>query len=351
MMRKHNLQSRITGLLFAFLIIVSMTVPASAANRLTPVINQVLPCMVKIFGAGGISSLESYGTGFLISPEGHFVTVWSHVLDTDRVRVVLADGRRMTAQIVDFDTQRDLALLKLDGEFDDLPFINLDEAVSANVGTRVLAFSNMFKVATGDEPVSVMHGVIAAKTDLSARRGSFEVPFEGPVYIVDAPTNNSGAAGGILTDYQGRIVAMIGKELRNSQTNTWVHYAMPIERIAEAASAMRSGDYDGKDRENFEDPADPAEQIRPRDLGLVLVPDVVARTPAYVDRVLPGTPAAEVGIRPDDLILFLNDQIVPSIDDLMVVLSRLKEFDDVKLIVRRGDQILTLEFTVPVREE
>ncbi|MEZ6047453.1 MAG: serine protease [Planctomycetaceae bacterium] len=182
-------------LLVTILLLGSYQHCVQAENRLTPVLNKVLPCMVKIFGAGGISSLESYGTGFLVSPEGHFVTVWSHVLDTDRVRVVLADGQRLTAQIVNFDPKRDIALLKLEGEFDSLPYLDLEKISSANVGTRILAFSNMFKVATGDEPVSVMHGVIAAKTELEARRGSYEVPFEGPVYILDAPTNNSGAAG------------------------------------------------------------------------------------------------------------------------------------------------------------
>ncbi|QDU79703.1 putative periplasmic serine endoprotease DegP-like precursor [Polystyrenella longa] len=324
---------------------------ARAENRLSPVINKILPCMVKIFGAGGISSLESYGTGFLISSDGHFVTVWSHVLDTDRVRVVLADGQRLTAQIVDFDPHRDLALLKLDGDFNDLPHINLEEITTANVGTRVLAFSNMFKVATGNEPVSVMHGVIASRTELEARRGSYEVPFAGPVYIVDAPTNNSGAAGGVLTDYQGQVIAMIGKELRNSETNTWVHYAMPIEGIAKAATAMKAGNYDGREGDPLNEPVDPKSRIKTRDLGFILVPDVVARTPAYVDRVLSETPAAEVGIQPDDLILFINDQIVPSIEDVMQVMARLEEFDDVKIILRRGDQILTLEFSVPVRED
>ncbi|MCA9042224.1 MAG: trypsin-like peptidase domain-containing protein, partial [Planctomycetaceae bacterium] len=120
-MRNYLLVRWFGFLLFCYLCITPQ--PATAANRLTPVMNKVLPCMVKIFGAGGISSLESYGTGFLISPEGHFVTVWSHVLDTDQVRVVLADGQRATAQIVDFDPQRDIALLKLAGEFQDLPHL------------------------------------------------------------------------------------------------------------------------------------------------------------------------------------------------------------------------------------
>src|SRR5215213_4060934 len=33
--------------------------------------------VVKIYGAGGFQGLEAYQSGFLISPEGHVLTVWS----------------------------------------------------------------------------------------------------------------------------------------------------------------------------------------------------------------------------------------------------------------------------------
>ena len=66
----------------------------------------------------------------------------------------------------------------------------------AEAGTRVLAFSNLFGVATGDEPASVQHGIVAVKTRLEPAAASFETPYHGPVYVLDAMTNNPGAAGG-----------------------------------------------------------------------------------------------------------------------------------------------------------
>ena len=36
-------------------------------------------------------------------------------------------------------------------------------------------------------------------------------------------------------------------------------------------------------------------------LGIVLIPNVVEKTPPYVDRILPNTPADEAGLMPDDL--------------------------------------------------
>ena len=92
----------------------------------------------------------------------------------------------------------------------------------------MLAFSNLFGIATGDEPVSMLHGVVSAVAPLDARRGAFATNFRGDVYVVDAAANNPGAAGGALTDSQGRLLGMLGKELRSSLTGTWLNYALPV---------------------------------------------------------------------------------------------------------------------------
>ena len=98
----------------------------------------------------------------LISAEGHVLTVWSYVLDTDYISVTLDDGRKFEAKLLGADPRLELAVLKIDAA--DLPHFDLAAAAAAEPGTRVLAFSNLFGVATGDEPASVQHGIVAAKT-------------------------------------------------------------------------------------------------------------------------------------------------------------------------------------------
>ena len=44
----------------------------------------------------------------------------------------------------------------------------------------------------------------------------------------------------------------------------------------------------------------------------MLIPDVLERTPPYVDHVRPGSPADAADIRPDDLIVLLGDRLVQS---------------------------------------
>jgi serine protease Do len=319
--------------------------PANAASA-ADVLDATLSKVVKIYGAGGIHNLEGYGTGILVSPNGHVVTVWSHLLDSGDVSVVLNDGRRFAARFLKGDPNRDLAVLKIEGENLELPFFDLREVADASPGTRVLAYSNMFKVAAGDEPVSVVHGVVAARARLSARRGAYGAAYEGPVYIVDAVTNNPGAAGGALTTLDGRLIGMIGRELRNTDSNTWVNYAVPFSQLRGPIGEIIAG--------RFSTPLPKSEEANlPHftavDLGLVMVPDVVYRTPAYVESVLPGSSAAKAGVATEDLIVFVNDELVQSDRMLKTILGRLEPGDTVRLVVRRKEKLIPLELRVPER--
>jgi serine protease Do len=323
---------------------VCQAAPPPLSTSPSEVLETTLAKVVKIYGSGGVHNLEGYGTGLLVSPNGHIVTVWSHLLDSGDVSVVLNDGRRFTAKFLKGDPLQDLAVLKIEGENLELPCFDLRNIADAVPGTRVLAFSNMFKVASGDEPVSVVHGVVAARVRLSARRGAYGAAYEGPVYIVDAVTNNPGAAGGALTTLDGRLVGMIGRELRNTESNTWVNYAVPLSQLRGPIGEIIAG--------RFTQPPPKSDEanlphLNLIDLGLVMVPDVVYRTPAYVDVVVAGSAAAKAGVMAEDLIVFVNDELVQSNRTLKSILGRLEPGDSIRLVVRRKEKLVPLELRVP----
>jgi serine protease Do len=339
----YILRGRWTCLLWSFLILSQCHFAQAQSTQ--EAIAQVSPRMVKIFGAGGIQRLQGYCTGFLVSPQGHIATVWSHVLDQGEVSVVLDSGRKLTAKVIGAEPRLDLAILKIDG--DELPYFDLDLAAdAATPGTRVLAFSNMFNVASGNEPVTVLHGVIAARTKLEGRRGVFDIAFPAPVYIVDAITNNSGSLGGVLTTRDGRLLAMIGKELRNAQSNTWVNYAMPIAELKDPIQEIIAGKY-APVPAKLADTPETAPRHLPLDFGLVMIPDVVARTPAYVEEVTPNSVAAQAGIKTDDLILFVNGELIQSCRHLMEVCDKLEDGTMVDFVLRRDGKLETIKLVVP----
>ena len=334
---------RLKPILFLIAILVAGVAPSYGQSARTTIRN-TMPKMVKIFGAGKIRKLHSYSTGFLISPEGHIATVWNHVLDADEVTVILADGHRYQAKVVNAEPTLDLAVLKITEKTPPLPYFDLKKAGSAGAGTRILAFSNMFKVATGDEPVSIIHGVIAAKTKLSARRGVFELPYDGTVYVVDGITNNPGSGGGVLMTRDGTLLGMIGREVRNTKTNTWMNYAVPISELRTTVEDILAGKFRPNERK--------ADSDNPRnyaalDFGLVMLPDVVFRTPPYLDSCVRGSAAAKAGLQPDDLVLFVNDELIQSNRMLADELGRLEGGDTLKLVVRRGNKLITVQMPVP----
>src|SRR5262249_34783346 len=156
-------------------------------------------------------------------------------LDTRDLRVHMADGTRYSAKVIAREPELDVALAQIDlggGRTTETEhFFDVIAAASKPVlepGTGILAFSNQFQIATRDETMSSQRGVIAAHAKLQGRIGVFEATYRGDVYAIDAITNNPGAGGGIITTRKGEPVGLIGRELRNELTNTWINYAIPF---------------------------------------------------------------------------------------------------------------------------
>ncbi len=298
-------------------------------------IEQAQSKIVKIYGAGGFKGLHAYQSAMLISPDGHVLTVFSHVLDTNYITAVTHDGQRFDAELLGADPRLEIAVLKIDAT--DLPHFKLREAVEAGPGTRILALSNTFGVAMGNEPASAQRGTIAARTNLQARRGQFETPYRGPVYVLDATTNNPGAAGGALVTVRGELLGVLGKELRNAQNHTWLNYALPIAEIEESVAQIQAGVFaPARDRREA---ARPELAYSLELLGIRLMPDVLDRTPPFVEYVREGSPAARAGIRPDDLVLLVGDQLIQSCAALREELEYIDIEGEVPLTVLRGDEM------------
>ncbi|OYP34615.1 S1C family serine protease [Rhodopirellula sp. MGV] len=292
--------------------------------------------IAKVYGAGGVRGLEAYQSGFVVSPEGHIATVWSYVLDVEPI-VVLDDGRRFESKIIGIEPSLELAILKI--EASELPYFEVGKELKATWGDPVLAASNLFNIAAGNESASLMQGVISGITNLDARRGVFKTPYRGKVMVLDLIANNPGAAGGAVVDSGGQLVGMLGKELRDANTGVWLNYAIPIDALRKAIGDIIAG------RATTAPPDDTP--VLPRDrshnlttLGLVLVPDILESTPVFVDTVKKESAAAKADLRPDDLILLLNGARVGDQKTFTELLRRIDRRDAVSLTIQRDSEVL-----------
>jgi serine protease Do len=298
--------------------------------------------VVKLYG-GGFGRERGYGSGVLVSADGQIVTTLSVLLESPALRAVLPDGRRFPAEIVKRDEVRQLALLKIDA--DGLPFFSLGNSERLRRGDWVIAAANPFKVAEGPEPVSVAVGVFAGRAELSARRRAHDFAYEGPVLITDVIVATPGSAGGALVDADGRFVGLIGKAVVSKYTNTWMNYALPSEQVA--AFLRNTGE--PRPLDDVRDDTVPSGAARP-DLGIRLF-DIGGRTRlAYVERVRPDSPAREAGIRPNDLILSVAGESIGTCDDFHAALQTLRPGEQVAIVAKRGDELISVTLTVGERE-
>ena len=321
---------------------------AKSAAKGSPVagtIEDVQPKIVKIHGAGGFRGLEAYQSGIVISADGFLLTVSSTVLDTDHVNVTLNDGRRFEARLLGVDPRLGIAVMKI--EASDLPNFDLSRARDVEEGARVLAFSNMFNVATGNEPASVQHGVVSSKTRMDSRQGTYRTPYRGSVYVLDTVTSNPGTAGGALVTRGGRLVGLLGKELTNARNNTWLNHAIPIGELRASVKEIREGKFlASREDDQRKKPQRPLDVSM---LGVVLVPDVVDRTPPYVDQVRPGSPADLEGLRPDDLIVLADDRLIQSCKSLAAELEYVALEDPIRLTVLRDGELLEVSLKAALK--
>jgi serine protease Do len=336
---------------------------ARAQDSVHKVTGAVNKKMVKLFGIGGFKGLPSYGSGILVSEKGHILTVNNHILNTPGLLVHLYDGRQYQAKVLIREPELDVALLRIDEEVDVfLPHYKFDKELAAKPlaenGDWILAFSNQFRIALRDEPMSVQRGVIMSVADLRGRRGVFDAPYVGDAYFLDVIACNPGAAGGALTNRKGELLGILGRELKSNVTDTWINYAIPIQATVEV---LREDKETKKMMTNKESIAsfvekalvgkyDATVKVKKEDTGayhgIILVINAVSSTPPYVEEVVVGSPADKAGLLPDDLILYVEGESVPTIKSFRDTLRYYDVGRAIKLDFQRGNKLLSAKLTL-----
>ena len=134
---------------------------------------------------------------------------------------------------------------------------------------------------------------------------------------------------------------MIGKQLQNARNNIWLNFALPTNEFAASVDSIRQGKaLPAQDKNKPKKPDNPLTLAR---LGIVLVPNVLERTPPFVDIVRPASAAAHAGVRPDDLILLVDSRVVQSCAALQTELAEREADSEVRLTLMRGTELVEVQ--------
>jgi S1-C subfamily serine protease len=146
------------------------------------------------------------GSGVIVDARGYIATN-NHVVDTPRnLRVVLADGREVVAELVAANPASDLAILKI--ELIDLPVIQWGDSGLVRPGQAVYAIGSPL----GDFPSSVSFGIV------SGLNRALEID----KYVIDGLIQtdaaiNRGSSGGPLINIDGEVVGINTFIIRESE--------------------------------------------------------------------------------------------------------------------------------------
>jgi S1-C subfamily serine protease len=137
---------------------------------------------------------------------------------------------------------------------------------------------------------------------------------------------------------QGRLIGMIGKEIRDEQAGIWLNYALPLDVVKTSVDRILGGKATTAETELKA----VSQPHRIADLGVTLIPDVLSKTPPYIDQVRDGSTAQKSGLQTNDLILLLNDQRVDSRKALEKMLASINRADSFYVLVQRGQELMRI---------
>ena len=140
--------------------------PLASGEYLTPGqvyernVNAVVAITVQIEGYddyGRVTSGLASGTGFFITADGYVVTNYHVIEGGTQITVTTHNDEEYSAEIVGYEANNDLAVLKVEGE--NLPYVTLGKSEDLLVGDQVVAIGNVLSTFASSLTVGYVSGV------------------------------------------------------------------------------------------------------------------------------------------------------------------------------------------------
>jgi serine protease Do len=270
---------------------------------------------------------EGGGSGVVITPDGFILTSAHVVAGVTRGSAALADGREFDIQIVGTDPLSDLAVVRAAAS--DLSPAELGDASRLRVGQLVVAIGNPLGFAG-----SVTAGVVSALgRSFPTRAGSVTRIVEN-VIQTDAALH-PGNSGGALADSRACVVgvntAVVGPGIGQG-----LGLAVPInDTTRRIVAALMT---EGRFRRAYLGLAGGPRPLPPR-----LAAELGRESGVEIVQVVEGSPAAEAGLRPEDLLVDLDGTAVAGMDDLQRLMTGDAIGRRVAIRVHRGGHLVELD--------
>jgi serine protease Do len=274
---------------------------------------------------GQYSSASVSGSGVVITEDGYILTNYHVVEDAEQggypVTVMMYDETSYDAEIVGYDEDSDLALLKIDAQ--GLNAAQLGDSDDLVVGQIIYTVGNPL----GELTYTMTSGIVSATDRTITTDENVAVN----MFQIDAAVN-SGNSGGPVYNSEGQVIGIVTAKYSSSGVEG-LGFAIPISDAAHIVNQILEYGY-------VTDKAS---------LGVtaVSVTSSIARyynmvEGAYINTVNEGSAAETAGLQAGDIITYLDDQAVAGASELTSLVKQYHAGDEATLTIWRNGETLTL---------
>jgi serine protease Do len=261
------------------------------------------------------------GTGFIITSDGYILTN-NHVIAEaynggHDITVILSDGTTYKAEIVGFEDDNDIAVLKIDAK--GLDAVTIGDSDKMEVGEDIYAVGNPL----GELTYTITSGIVSALgRSITGNDGTNINMFQ-----IDAAVN-SGNSGGPVYNSSGEVIGVVTAKYSQAGVEG-LGFAVPINDAAEIATElMENGYVTGKAYMG---------------VSVTTVSEQMAEyygwvVGAYVRSVDSGSCAEKAGLKAGDIITKLGDTETVTAADLIAAKKEYKAGDTAELTVYRSGE-------------
>ncbi len=263
---------------------------------------------------------DGSGSGVIISPDGLILTAAHVATGVKRnVTVVLEDGTRLKAKTLGLVADKDAAMIQIT-EPGTYPFVELDREERTRLGDWVFALghSGGFDKDRGSVVRLGRLVRIASAT------------FQSDCMLI------GGDSGGPLFDLQGTLIGIHSRVGQQLQMNMHV----PMTEFLSNWDRMTKGEFIGEG---------PYAQLPEKGTGVLGLATTTHKRGLRVTKVGNNTAADEAGVREGDVLRKLNETVLETREQLVVLLKELSAGDEIILELERGGKPQTLTFELGER--